>query len=166
MHHTDILSTTNLTYLMIYDVWVIWTSSQTPGRSHPLAGQRVALTPGGVEVMTDGRAVMLGARGRGLGGSRRPCSLPSTGRVCALLMLLPRGRRGGGRGGGLKGACGKWMHRGSLPFCHQTMGLWRMGGTQYDQSSVDQVWRCHSIVFEFVCFFTRESFLLFFFVWL
>ncbi len=102
--------------------------------------------------MTDGRAVMLGARGRGLGGSRQPCSLPSTGRACVLLMLLPRGRRGGGWEGGLKGACGKWMHRGSSPFCHQTMGLWRMGGTQYDQSSVDQVWRRHSIVF------THESF--------
>ncbi len=35
--------------------------------SHPLAGQRVALTPGRVGVMTDGRAVMLGARGKASG---------------------------------------------------------------------------------------------------
>lgn len=103
----DTQSTTSLTYFMMYDVLVIWTSSQTPGRSHPLTGQRVVLTPGGVELMTDGRVVMLGVRGRGLRASQRPCFLPSTGLARALLMHLPRGRRGEWlKGGGWKGLVG------------------------------------------------------------
>ncbi len=50
--------------------------------------------------MTDGRAVMLGARGKGLGASRRPCSLPSTGRgVCVIDAPAPgEERRKVGRG--------------------------------------------------------------------
>lgn len=52
--------------------------------------------------MTDGRAVMLGARGRGLGGSRRPCSLDRPG-VCVIDAPAPgeekkRRRRGVERG--------------------------------------------------------------------
>lgn len=103
-----------------------------PGRSHPVAGRRVAVTPGGVGVMTDGQAVMVGARGGSPQGSAGPVLSSDWPAACVIDVPAPgggeEGAGGGDRGwGGVRGGvdvrCGKWMHTGDLPFCHQTMGL-------------------------------------------
>lgn len=123
---------------MIYVCWMtLWVARQSLGLSyHALAGRRRPVTSGGVGVMTDGRAVMVGVRSGSPGGKTGPLLSSRTAGRLGYWCTRPRGRGRKGRRG--RRDCGKWMHVGNSAFCHQTMGLWKMASAQYDQSSVDQ----------------------------
>lgn len=76
--------------------------------------------------MTDGRAVMLGARGRGLGGSRRHCSLDRPG-VCVIDAPAPGEEKKRRRGRGIERGLWEMDAQGQLAVLSSNNGLVKDG---------------------------------------